>query len=762
MRSIPDLLAAEKLDKLFHTMAIQVHKLPLPGVPCLSTIISFILILLCCSLPKLCKCSGTDPDQLGNLTLSYTFDQLPGYLFVNNLLPCTEKDMVWGGPGSYLPFYSDLLEIKCLFVTLYSVSPSINGRMSFSIVFTMSIYEPNNLSDRRRQQVEEDCRLVFIIKPASGNNYESYNYLSDMTLTNACPIPSNPTPYNVAGCNVSAQISTLDRIAPAIGVQIGIAQTGNSSVANKYSVWIDYDHIEDRLLVYADAGEGTSKPANAIANEILSRPWMMDEPVSFGFFSSMGQLLQLHTWNSTTIKHLPSFCTRSISKELHRSQWAIAWSSVLGSAAAAAITATVVYLNSKYRRWKAEQEKLVKTMRSLPGVPTQVDYAEIRKATKHFHGTMKLGKGGFGAVYRCTLPAAASRTGLAMEVAVKKFLREVEHRRYDDFLAEVSIINRLRHKNIVPLIGWSYSKGEPILIYEYMTNGSLDQHLFLKNGTGSKQQQQQQEGASICKWQTRYSIAKDIAIGLHYVHHDHEPMVLHRDIKASNIMLDTTFRARLGDFGIASTVAVDRSSVTGIAGTWGYIAPEYAMTYRSTRQTDTYAFGVLILEVVTGKKNGDVPPDDDHITDWVWRLHKEGKLLEAVNDSLITAEDDKQDDVIEEAERLLLLGLACTNPNPSNRPSMVEAVQVVTKLAPPPDVPLERPTFMWPPEDWRLRNSVYSTALSDCDRSSGSTFEIVQVSQEHPPSCATAGHAFVDSTVASASLSLSDETEQRV
>nr|CAB3456443.1 unnamed protein product [Digitaria exilis] len=448
------------------------------------------------------------------------------------------------------------------------------------------------------------------------------------------------------------------------------------------------------MLVYADAGEGTTKPANAIANKArLNRPWMKKESASFGFFSSMGQLLQLHTWNSTTLEQLRLFCP-GLPRSHHQIQWAIALSSVLGSTAAAAITGTIVYFNSKFRRWKREQEKLVKTMQNLPGVPTQVDYSEIRKATRNFHGTMKLGKGGFGAVYRCKLPAAASRTGQAMEVAVKKFLREVEHRRYDDFLAEVSIINRLRHKNIVPLIGWSYNQGEPILIYEYMTNGSLDQHLFMKGGQRQHQQEQEAQ-APIGKWQTRYSITKDIAVGLHYVHHEHEPMVLHRDIKASNIMLDSTFRARLGDFGIASTVAVDRSSVTGIAGTWGYIAPEYAMTYRSTRQTDTYAFGVLILEIVTGNKNGDVPPEDDHITNWVWRLHREGRLLEAVDSTVPTAVDDF---VTEEAERLLLLGLACTNPNPSNRPSMEEAVQVITKLAPPPDVPLERLTFMWPPK----------------------------------------------------------------
>jgi len=156
------------------------------------------------------------------------------------------------------------------------------------------------------------------------------------------------------------------------------------------------------------------------------------------------------------------------------------------------------------------------------------------------------------------------------------------------------------------------------------------------------------------------------------------------------------------------------------------------MRHKATRQTDIYAFGVLILEVVTGKKNGDVGPDDDHITDWVWRLHREGELLEAAR-SVLTAADRQPDDVVvDEAKRLLLLGLACTNPNPSDRPSMAEVVQVLTKLAPAPDVPLERPTFVWPPQDWRSRDSVYSTAGSNWDGSSASTVELGQISQEQP------------------------------
>ncbi|CAN6209883.1 unnamed protein product [Urochloa humidicola] len=128
---------------------------------------------------------------------------------------------------------------------------------------------------------------------------------------------------------------------------------------------------------------------------------------------------------------------------------------ILGSAGAIIVTAAIVYLylNSRFRRWKNEQDRLTKIMQGLPGVPTQVDFTDIKRATKNFHETMKLGKGGFGAVYRCKLPAASFQTGQEMNVAVKKFMRGVEDRRYADFLAEVSIINRLRHKNIVPLVG---------------------------------------------------------------------------------------------------------------------------------------------------------------------------------------------------------------------------------------------------------------------------------------------------------------------
>ncbi|CAN6247843.1 unnamed protein product [Urochloa humidicola] len=416
---------------------------------------------------------------------------------------------------------------------------------------------------------------------------------------------------------------------------------------------------------------------------------------AIGLFSTVGQLAQLQTWNLTVSQPNPKGGSP---------KWVMILSSVLGSVAATTVGAAAVYsyLNSKYRRWKKDLDQLAKTMQSLPGVPTRVDFAEIKKATNNFHESMKLGRGGFGVVYGCALPAdAASRTGQAMKVAVKKFTRELtDRRRYEDFIAEVSIINRLRHKNVVPLVGWSYNKGEPLLIYEYMNNGSLDQHLFQSGGFGRGRQQQD---TAIGQWVTRYSIARDIATGLQYLHHEHEPMVLHRDIKASNIMLNSTFSARLGDFGIACTVDAERNSVTGVAGAIGYMAPEYVINYKATRQTDIYAFGVVILEIVTGKRNMHVPADDAHITQWMRRLHREGTLLQALDDKLIPCETD----VVEEAQRLLLLGLACTNPNPSSRPSMMEVLQVINKLVP--DVSLEQPPLGWMPEDWSpVNSSAYS------------------------------------------------------
>jgi interleukin-1 receptor-associated kinase 1 len=324
---------------------------------------------------------------------------------------------------------------------------------SFNMIFnfTMSIGQPENLQAK--------SRLVFAVHP-SLHDYMGYPIHMSSSHT------SSSSSGTEAGSLVSAQITTVYGTIPddprnaslaQIDMESPVNSSSSSSMGSRYSVWIDYDHVEHVMSVSVDATQGT--PSTATANGVLKLSSIMPQLASLGFYSSMGQLLGLEAW-SLTADRLPystsyPLTSNSQAKTKGNNGSTIILSSVLGSAAVVAIIAAVVYvyLNSKYRRWRKEQDKLAKTMQRLPGVPTQVDYTDIRKATKNFHATMKLGKGGFGAVYRCMLPAAALRTGQGMEVAVKKFMREVEDRRYDDFLAEVSIINRLRHKNIVPLVG---------------------------------------------------------------------------------------------------------------------------------------------------------------------------------------------------------------------------------------------------------------------------------------------------------------------
>lgn len=273
--------------------------------------------------------------------------------------------------------------------------------------------------------------------------------------------------------------------------------------------------------------------------------------------------------------------------------------------------------------------------------------------------------------------------------------------------------HKLKPGHVDCFSGWCYEKGELLLIYQYMPNGSLDQHLFHHG----------QNVRPTLRWETRYRVVADVAAALHYVHYEYDHVVLHRDIKASNIMLDANFNGRLGDFGLAGLVDIGKNSLSdlAVAGTWGFIAPEYPMTHKATRRTDVYAFGVLILEIVTGKRSlGAADTEFQLLTDWVWWLHGEGRLLEALDDDLTAVSDVDADastrllDSVHlgsdigtstggmfnaaDAIRLLLLGLACTNPNPTDRPTTAELVQIIAKRIPPPDVPLDKPTFVWPLE----------------------------------------------------------------
>ncbi|XVE75728.1 hypothetical protein DITRI_Ditri12bG0115900 [Diplodiscus trichospermus] len=327
--------------------------------------------------------------------------------------------------------------------------------------------------------------------------------------------------------------------------------------------------------------------------------------------------------------------------------------------------------------------------------PRKFRLKELKQATGNFNPKYKLGKGGFGTVYK----GSWRNKGVAVKRVSKK-----SHQGKQEFIAEVTTIGNLNHKNLVKLIGWCYERRELLLVYEYMPNGSLDKFIFCDDKASMEE--------LTLNWEQRLTIIQGVAQALEYLHNGCQRRVLHRDIKASNIMLDSEFNARLGDFGLARTIQEKEKthhSTIEIAGTPGYMAPETFLISRATVETDVYSFGVLVLEVVCGRKPGNQSEQNNYnnsIVNWLWDYYRKGRITDAA--------DSRMDGnfVEQEVERVLILGLACCHPNPHYRPSMRTVLQVLSGEADPPEVAQERPSFVWPAMPPSFSQMDYSLAGS--------------------------------------------------
>ncbi|KAL2343871.1 hypothetical protein Fmac_005156 [Flemingia macrophylla] len=318
--------------------------------------------------------------------------------------------------------------------------------------------------------------------------------------------------------------------------------------------------------------------------------------------------------------------------------------------------------------------------------PKRFPYNELVSATNKFAESAKLGQGGFGGVYKGHLK------DLKSYVAIKRISRE-SRQGLKEYVTEVKVISQLRHRNLVQLIGWCHRKNDFLLVYEFMPNGSLDSHLY-----GVK---------SFLIWTVRYNIALGLASALLYLQEEWEQCVIHRDIKSSNIMLDSSFNAKLGDFGLARLVDHEKGSqTTRIAGTRGYIAPEYFTSGKATKESDIYSFGVVLLEIASGRKPVELEPEEGQITliEWVWNLYGLGRFLEAADPKLCGEFDEEQ------MERLMVVGLWCVYPDYSFRPSIRQVIQVLKFESPLPILPemMPVPTYL-PPTIKALFSSVSSS-----------------------------------------------------
>lgn len=288
--------------------------------------------------------------------------------------------------------------------------------------------------------------------------------------------------------------------------------------------------------------------------------------------------------------------------------------------------------------------------------PHRYSYEELSEATKGFSKDEVLGAGGFGKVYKGIL-------GNKTEVAVK-CVNHDSKQGLREFMAEISSMGRLQHKNLVQMKGWCRRGNELLLVYDYMPNGSLNRWIFDKPKT-------------VLGWEGRKRVLADVAEGLNYLHHGWEQVVVHRDIKSSNVLLDQDMRGRLGDFGLAKLFTHGEvSSTTRVVGTLGYLAPELAMLASPTAASDVYSFGVVVLEVACGRKPIEAwaeREEDSILLDWVRDTYTEGRLNE-VADARIKGEYE-----VEEMEAVLKLGLSCCHPDPLHRPTMREVVALLLR-----------------------------------------------------------------------------------
>ncbi|KAF5726372.1 hypothetical protein HS088_TW22G00049 [Tripterygium wilfordii] len=284
-------------------------------------------------------------------------------------------------------------------------------------------------------------------------------------------------------------------------------------------------------------------------------------------------------------------------------------------------------------------------------------YEELKAATNNFESASILGEGGFGRVFKGVLSDGTA-------VAIKR-LTSGGQQGDKEFLVEVEMLSRLHHRNLVKLVGYysTHDSSQNLLCYELVPNGSLEAWLHGPLGVNCP-----------LDWDTRMMIALDAARGLAYLHEDSQPSVIHRDFKASNILLENNFHAKVADFGLAKQAPEGRANYlsTRVMGTFGYVAPEYAMTGHLLVKSDVYSYGVVLLELLTGRKPVDMsqPSGQENLVTWTRPILRDKDRLEELADPKLGGKYPKDDFV-----RVCTIAAACVAPEASQRPTMGEVVQ---------------------------------------------------------------------------------------
>ncbi|CAI9090993.1 OLC1v1025903C1 [Oldenlandia corymbosa var. corymbosa] len=328
-------------------------------------------------------------------------------------------------------------------------------------------------------------------------------------------------------------------------------------------------------------------------------------------------------------------------------------------------------------------------------------YETLANATESFHNKSKLGQGGFGPVYKGKLSNGP-------EIAVKR-LSNSSSQGLQEFMNEVSVISKLQHRNLVRLLGCCIEREEKILVYEYMPNKSLDAYIF-----DSRKQH-------LLDWPRRCTIIEGIGRGLLYLHRDSRLRIIHRDMKASNILLDEDLNPKISDFGLARIFGgkQDQANTSRVVGTYGYMAPEYAMRGKFSEKSDVYSFGVLLLEIVSGRKNTSFYHEEENLISllgYAWKLWNENQVVNLAFTEGLNPSAEM------EILRCVHVGLLCVQESADDRPNMSAVLSMLNseiRDLPPPKLPAYTARIMSHYEDQSCspqqseRHSINDLSLTD-------------------------------------------------
>jgi len=512
--------------------------------------------------------------------------------------------------------------------------------------------------------------IVFVVSPTKGlpnslpsqylglfnksNNGDSSNHVFGVELDTTINSEFNDINDNHVGIDINDYSGSFTPLSLTSGYPM--------------QVWIEYDGVKKKIdvtLAPVSVGFDVVKPTQPLLSLTKDLSPIFNNSMYVGFSSATGSVFTSHYvlgWSfkvngqaqNLEISEIPEL---RIFAEKKKSKFLTVGLPLILVSLLFMITLGVMY----YIKWTKFSEILEDWEHEYG--PHRFKFKDLYFATKGFREKGLLGVGGFGRVYKGVIPSSK------LEVAVKRVSHESKQG-MREFVSEIVSIGRLRHRNLVQLHGYCRRKSELILVYDYMPNGSLDNYLY-------------NQPRVRLNWSQRFRIIKGVASGVVYLHEEWEKVVIHRDIKASNVLLDSELNARLGDFGLSRLYDHGADpQTTHLVGTVGYLAPEHIRTGKATKFSDVFSFGAFLLEVVCGRRPiGRVGESESLIlVDYVFECWQRGEILEAKDVYLGTSY------VSEEVELVLKLGLLCSHSEPLARPSMRQVVQYLERDIPFPDL----------------------------------------------------------------------------